>query len=85
MKRARENAKAVRADIAALEDDAEAAVKALEASFDAQKEPLEALTVRAKSTDITVHLMGLVWAPHYRHDETRAARFEPAFSAPGQG
>ncbi len=64
VKRAQQTAEKVRADIAALEEDLQKDLKALDTSFDAQAEELSEIVVRAKSTDIHVAVTGLVWLPY---------------------
>jgi hypothetical protein len=60
----------------ALSRDLEKEVATLETSFDAQAEELEEIVVRAKSTDIHVPLLGLLWMP-YQADEK--GRLRPAW------
>ena len=69
--RARETAEKVRADIAALESELEAEVAKLDTSFNAQDEALDEILIRAKSTDISVPLIGLVWLPYSADDKGR--------------
>ena len=69
--RARETAEKVRADIAALEAELEAEVAKLDTSFNAQDEALDEILIRAKSTDISVPLIGLVWLPYSADDKGR--------------
>ena len=76
IKRAEETASKVRKDIEALNRDLEKEVAALNTSFDAQAEELNAIVVRAKSTDIHVPLVGLAWMP-YRADDS--GRLRPAW------
>ncbi|MDH3265944.1 MAG: DUF87 domain-containing protein [Gammaproteobacteria bacterium] len=76
IKRAEESASNVKAEIEALSRDLEKEVAALETSFDAHSEKLEEIVVRAKSTDIHVPLIGLLWMP-YQADEK--GRLTPAW------
>ncbi|MFT7531974.1 MAG: hypothetical protein ACI9FD_003002, partial [Gammaproteobacteria bacterium] len=56
----------------AFEDD----VAGIEVNFDAQNESLEEVVVRAKSSDINVEMVGLVWTPYVRKS---AGKSEPAY------
>jgi len=76
IKRAEQTAAKVKADMEALSRDLEKEVATLETSFDAQAEELEEIVVRAKSTDIHVPLLGLLWMP-YQADEK--GRLRPAW------
>jgi hypothetical protein len=68
IKRAEQTALKVKADLEALNRELEKEVAALDTAFDAQTEELDEIVVRAKTTDIHVPLVGLVWMP-YRADE----------------
>ncbi len=48
----------------------------LELSFDAQTEKLESVAVKATSTNIQVHLVGLTWLPYRKDDSMLAAAWE---------
>ena len=76
VKRARETARKVRADMQALSRDLKKEVAALETAYDAQREELTQVVIRAKSTDIHVPLVGLAWMP-YTEDE--GGRLRPAW------
>jgi hypothetical protein len=76
IKRAEQTADKVKAEIEDLSRELEKEVAALETSFDAQTEELEEIVVRAKSTDIHVPFIGLVWMP-YQLDEK--GRLRPAW------
>ena len=76
IKRAEQTADKVKAEIEDLSRELEKEVAALETSFDAQTEELEEIVVRAKSTDIHVPFVGLVWMP-YQSDEK--GRLTPAW------
>ena len=69
--RARQTAEKVRADMAELNKRLEKEVADLDTSFDAQAEQLDEIVVRAKSTDITVAITGLVWLPYTKGEKGR--------------
>jgi hypothetical protein len=64
VKRARQTAKKVAADITALNDKLAKDIASLETAYDAQSEELTEIRVRPKATDIHVALFGLVWMPY---------------------
>jgi hypothetical protein len=76
IKRAEQTADKVKAEIEDLSRELEKEVAALETAFDAQAEELEEVVVRAKSTDIHVPFIGLLWMP-YQADEQ--GRLRPAW------
>jgi hypothetical protein len=61
--RAEESADAIRAQIAALDQEAKDEIAAREASIDPATEKLESVVVRPKKGDITVRKAALVWVP----------------------
>ena len=61
--RAEESAEAIRAQIAALDQQAKDELAAREAATDPATEKLETIVVRPKKGDITVRKAALVWAP----------------------
>jgi hypothetical protein len=63
----------VRADLEALKAEAEGEVQALDTGFDALTAPLDEVVVRAKTTDIHVPLVALVWMPYAKGDDGRLA------------
>ena len=63
VERATETVAKVEAEIADLEARVQAAVAALDTGFDAEKEPLEEISVRPKASDITVQFCGIAWLP----------------------
>jgi hypothetical protein len=69
--RAEQTAEKVRADIAALNQQLEKEIAALDTAFDAQAEALDEIVVRARSTDINVALTGLVWLPYTKGEKGR--------------
>ena len=75
IKRAEATAAKVKKDIEALSRELQQEIDALNTSFDAQAEILDEIEVRAKSTDIHVPLIGLVWMP-YADD---SGRLRPAW------
>lgn len=76
IKRAEQTASKVRAEIEALSRELEKEVAALDTAFDAQSEELDEIVVRAKTTDIHVPLIGLVWMPYQADDK---GRLKPAW------
>ncbi len=71
VERARQTVEKVNADLAALNAELEKEVAALDTSFDAQAEELDEIVVRAKSTDISVAVTGLVWLPYTKGEKGR--------------
>ena len=61
----------VQADLEALSAELEKEIAALDTAFDAQAEALDEIVVRAKSTDISVALTGLVWLPYKKGEKGR--------------
>jgi hypothetical protein len=76
IKRAEQTAAKVKTDIEALNRELKKELATLSGSFDAQAEELGEIVVRAKTTDIHVPLLGLVWMP-YQSDES--GRLKPAW------
>lgn len=75
--RAKQTAEKVASELVALDKRLQSEVSALNTSFDAANEALDEIVIRAKSTNIHVPLIGLVWMP-YRSDENR--RLRPAWN-----
>ena len=71
VKRAKQTAEKVKADMTALNKELEKEVADLDTSFDAQSEELDEIIVRAKSTDINVAITGLVWLPYAKGEKGR--------------
>jgi len=69
--RAEETVARVQADLDELNANLEKEIAALDTAFDAQNEELDEIVVRAKSTDISVAITGLVWLPYARADKGR--------------
>ena len=76
--RAEEIAKKTQSEIDALNAELEKEIEALDTSFDAQAEELDEIVVRAKSTDIHVPVIGLLWMPYEADDK---GRLKPAWQA----
>jgi hypothetical protein len=64
VERAAQTVAKVQTDLQELNDRLQGEIDALDASFDAQLEELDEITVKAKASDIHVPLMGLVWMPY---------------------
>jgi len=64
--RATESLEVLRAQYADLETTLQGEIDALGASYDAQQEPLTETVVKAKSGDVQVPLVALVWVPYVR-------------------
>ncbi|MDX1500179.1 MAG: DUF87 domain-containing protein [Woeseiaceae bacterium] len=64
VERAKQTADKVRAELAALNEQLEADIAALDTAYDAQAEELKEMPIRPKTTDITVPLVGLAWLPY---------------------
>jgi phage host-nuclease inhibitor protein Gam len=76
VKRAKETAARVEADLLALNSALEDEVDALEDAYDAQAETLKEIEVKAKVADIHVPVIGLAWMP-YR--DSGDGRLKPAW------
>jgi hypothetical protein len=74
--RASETVAAVEAEIARLEAEAQAEVDALDAGYDALAEPLEAIAVRPRASDVTLQFFGVGWLPYI---EDGAGNLAPAW------
>ena len=61
--RAQERAEAVRLQLSELDDRLQEDIDAIEFSMDAEAEELEKISVKPKSTDITLEIFGLAWMP----------------------
>ena len=71
VERAMQTAEKVKQQIAALNEALEDEIAELDTAFDAQAEELDEIVVRAKSTDISVALTGLVWLPYTKGENGR--------------
>jgi hypothetical protein len=61
--RAQERAEAVRLQLSELDERLQEDIDAIEFSMDADAEELEKISVKPKSTDITLEIFGLTWMP----------------------
>jgi hypothetical protein len=61
--RAQERAEAVRLQLSELDERLQEDIDAIEFSMDAEAEELEKISVKPKSTDITLEIFGLTWMP----------------------
>jgi len=61
--RAQERAEAVRLQLSELDERLQADIDAIGFSLDAEAEKLEEISVKPKSTDITLEIFGLAWMP----------------------
>ncbi|MEM7250976.1 MAG: DUF87 domain-containing protein [Pseudomonadota bacterium] len=74
VRRAEETIEAVRAQLVELQQTFEDDAAGIE-DYDAQAEELREITVKPKSTDITVHVVGLLWCPYVNNGN----QFDPAW------
>ena len=61
--RAQERAEAVRLQLSELDERLQEDIDAIEVSMDVDAEELEKISVKPKSTDITLEIFGLAWMP----------------------
>ncbi len=66
--RANETVQALREQESALQATLQGEIDALGASYDAQSEALESVAIPARSTDVRVQFVALVWVPYVRDD-----------------
>jgi len=66
--RAQETVEALQAQLAEIETDLQSETQALEGKIDAQNEQLETFSIKPKKTNISIQLVALAWAPHWRDD-----------------
>jgi hypothetical protein len=71
VERAQQMADTTRRELEALQTQFEQEVAKLALDFDAQRETLEQIEVKPKSTEIHIHFVGLAWAPYYRNGKGR--------------
>ena len=71
MKRAKETARKVKADMEALSRELEQEISSLNTAYNAQAEELNEIVIRAKATDINVPLTALAWMPYAAGEEGR--------------
>ncbi len=75
--RAQERTAAIQAQLAELEVRMQEDIEKIECSFDPQFEELEEISVKPKSTDITLEVFGLAWVPYRKN---AAGRLGPDWS-----
>jgi hypothetical protein len=66
--RAAESVEALQAQLAELETQLQSETQTLEGKIDAQTEQLEIVTIKPKKTNISIQLVALAWAPHWRDE-----------------
>ena len=71
--RAQENASSIRTQLNDMQSELQREIDGLSASFDAQTEPLETITIAPKTTDIAIHFVGIAWAPFKSGEPGQAA------------
>ncbi|MBT8079226.1 MAG: ATP-binding protein, partial [Gammaproteobacteria bacterium] len=76
--RAKQTAKKVRADLAALNKQLEGEIKALDTAYNAMNEELGEVAIRPKTTDIHVPVIGLAWMPY---SKTKDGRLKSAWDS----
>jgi hypothetical protein len=69
--RAKQTAKKVRTDLAALNKQLEAEIKTMDTAYSAQDEELKEIVIRPKTTDIHIPLIGLAWMPYRESGDGR--------------
>ncbi|WP_373068126.1 ATP-binding protein [Gemmatimonas sp.] len=72
--RANESVQALQAQYANLEAALQQDIDALGATYDAQQDALEVVPIKAKSGDVRVHIVALVWVPFHRDAADRPVR-----------
>ena len=65
--RAQERSAAIEAQLIDLEARMQADIEKIEFSFDPEFEELEEISVKPKSTDITLEVFGLAWVPYRKN------------------
>ena len=75
--RAQERSAAIGAQLTDLEARIQADIEKIEFSFDPEFEELEEISVKPKSTDITLEVFGLGWVPYRKN---AAGRLGPDWS-----
>ncbi len=74
VERAQQTAEAVRQQLQELNQEFENELADLETSFDAQAEELDEITIKPKTADVHVHLLGVAWVPYYRSPDGKLTR-----------
>jgi hypothetical protein len=64
--RAQERADAIRLQLSELDEQLQKDIDTIELSYDAKFEELEKISIKPKSTDITLEIFGLAWMPFRR-------------------
>ena len=75
--RAQERSAAIEAQLIDLEAGMQADIEKIEFSFDPAFEELEEISVKPKSTDITLEVFGLAWVPYRKN---AGGRLDPDWS-----
>ena len=70
--RAEETVEALQQQLADLNAEAEAAIAELQSRADPLNERLDTIAIKAKKTNVSVQLVALVWAPHWRDSQGTA-------------
>ncbi|MEO1576077.1 MAG: ATP-binding protein, partial [Pseudomonadota bacterium] len=76
VERARETVAAVEATIAETADKLQDDIDALTGKFDVSDDELQVIKVKPSSTEMVIHVVGLVWVPYYRASD---GAMSPAF------
>ncbi len=71
VRRAKQTAEKVRADLAELNQQLEDEISALDTAYDAQAEELREIAVRPKATDIHIGFIGIGWFPYRNKGDGR--------------
>ncbi|MFH1155559.1 MAG: DUF87 domain-containing protein [Pseudomonadota bacterium] len=74
--RAEERAEAIQAQLRELEAGLQDEIDALSLSFDPEAEPIEEVTVKPKSSDITLDAFGLAWLPFRQNNQGKTPDWE---------
>ena len=69
--RARERAESIHQQLTELESRLQTDIDKIEYSMDPENETLDEITVKPKSTNITLELFGLAWIPRRKNAEGR--------------
>ncbi len=75
--RAQERSAAIEAQLSELEARMQEDIEKIEFSFDPEFEELEEISVKPKSTDITLEVFGLAWVPYRK---SAAGQLDPDWS-----
>ena len=67
--RANESVEALRAQYLEIEEKLQADIDALDLSYDAQREELQRIAIKAKTGDVQVQLLALAWVPYAENGE----------------